>query len=92
MVDSAGRQAPEGLGFEAYTVIHRTGADMTAKETVRALLDRLPDDCSLDDVLYHLYVVQAVGEGLADSDADRVIPHDEVAAELRRKWLLGSAK
>ena len=66
-------------------------ATMTAKETVRALLDRLPDDCSLDDVLYHLYVVQAVGEGLSDAEAGRVKPHDEVAAELRRKWLLGSA-
>lgn len=65
---------------------------MTAKETVRALLDRLPDDCSLDDVLYHLYVVQAVGHGLADANADRVIPHEKVAAELRRKWVLGSAQ
>lgn len=65
---------------------------MTAKETVRALLDRLPDDCSLDDVLYHVYIVQAVGEGLAATDAGRVIPHNQVAAELRRKWLLGSAK
>ena len=65
---------------------------MTAKETVRALLERLPDDCSLDDVLYHLYVVQAVSEGLADSEAGRVISHDKVAADLRRKWLLGSAK
>ena len=65
---------------------------MTAKETVRALPDRLPDDCSLDDVQYHLYVVQAVGEGLSDIEAGRVIPHDEVATELRRKWLLGSAK
>jgi len=27
-----------------------------AKQTVRELLDRLPDDCSLDDVQYHLYV------------------------------------
>ena len=33
---------------------------MTTKDTVRALLDRLPDDCSLEDVQYHLYVVQAV--------------------------------
>ena len=65
---------------------------MTAKETVRALLNRLPDDCSLDDVLYHLYVVQAVSEGVADSEAGRVISHDEVAAELRRRWSLGSAK
>lgn len=36
---------------------------MTTKEAVRALLERLPDDCSFDDVLFHLYVVQAFGEG-----------------------------
>jgi predicted transcriptional regulator len=65
---------------------------MTAKDTVRALLDRLPDDCSLDDVQCHLYVVQAVGRGVADGEAGRVIPHKQVAADLRRKWLLGSAK
>lgn len=65
---------------------------MTTKETVRALLDRLPDDCSLDDVLYHLYVVQAVGNGAADAEAGRTIPHETVAADLRRKWLLGSTK
>lgn len=65
---------------------------MTTKDTVRALLDRLPDDCSLDDVLYHLYVVQAISQGLADSVAGRVIPHEQVAADLRRKWLLGSAQ
>ena len=64
---------------------------VTAKDTVRELLDRLPNDCSLDDVLYHLYVVQAVGRGLADGEAGRVIPHEQVAADLRRKWLLGSA-
>ncbi len=62
---------------------------MTAKETVRALLDRLPDDCSLEDVQYHLYVVQAVARGVADSEADRTISHEQVAANLRRKWQLG---
>ena len=65
---------------------------MTAKETVRALLDRLPDDCTMDEVLYRLYVVQAVAEGVADGQADGVIPHEQVAANLRRKWLLGSAQ
>lgn len=62
---------------------------MTAKDTVRALLDRLPDDCSLDDVQYHLYVVHAVARGEADEEAGRTIPHEQVDAELRRKWLLG---
>ena len=36
---------------------------MTTKETVRALLDRLPDNCSIDDVPHHLHVVQAVSRG-----------------------------
>lgn len=64
---------------------------MTAKDTVRTLLDRLPDDCSLDEVQYHLYVVQAIARGEADEQAGRLIPHEQVAAELRRKWLLGRA-
>lgn len=55
---------------------------MTAKDTVRALLDRMPEDCSLDDVLYHPYVVQAVGRGIADGEAGRVIPHEQVATDL----------
>ena len=65
---------------------------MSTKQTVRALLDRLPDDCSLEDVLYHLYVVQAIERGQADVAAGRTIPHDQVANELRRKWVLGSSK
>jgi predicted transcriptional regulator len=65
---------------------------MTTKETVLALLERLPDDCTLEDVQYHLYVTQAIASGLADSEAGRVIPHEQVEAELRRKWLVGSEK
>ena len=70
---------------------HADGSLMTTKDTVRALLDRLPDDCSLEDVQYHLYVVQAVARGRADEEAGRTIPHEQVDAELRRKWLLGRA-
>ena len=62
---------------------------MTTKEQVRALLDRLPDDVTLDDVQYHLYVAQALERGDADEAAGRVIRHAQVAEELRRKWLLG---
>ena len=59
------------------------------KTKVRELLDRLPDDCSLDDVLYHLYVVQKVEQGMADAAAGRLIPQEKVADELRRKWQIG---
>ena len=64
---------------------------MEAKEAVRALLDRLPDDCSVDDVLYHLYVLQAVGRGQVDVAAGQTIPHEEVDSAMRRKWLRGNA-
>jgi hypothetical protein len=41
---------------------------------VRELLERLPDDFSLDDILYHLYVVQAIEKGFADVEAGRTAP------------------
>lgn len=65
---------------------------MQTKETVKAVLDRLPDDCSLDDVLYHLYVVQAVAQGRKEVQTGRTLSHEQVAEELRRKWLSGNAK
>ena len=39
------------------------------QRTVQELLDRLPDDCSLDDVQYHLYVLQSIERGQADAKA-----------------------
>ena len=64
---------------------------MPVKQSVQALLDRLPDDCSLDDVQYHLYVLQSIERGQADAKAGRTISHQEVARELRKKWLANSA-
>jgi predicted transcriptional regulator len=64
---------------------------MTTKDRVRQVLDSLPDDCSIDDVLYHLYVVQTIERGLADVEAGRTTPHEQVAEAMRQKWLLGSA-
>lgn len=63
---------------------------MEAKKAVKALLDRLPDDCSVEDVLYHLYVLQAVAQGQADAAAGRTISHDEFENAMRQKWLRGA--
>jgi predicted transcriptional regulator len=63
---------------------------MQAKETVRALLDRLSDDCTIEDVLYHLYVLSEVEQGRRELEAGRGIPHEQVARELRRKWQLAA--
>jgi len=62
-----------------------------SKAEVKALLERLPDDCTIEDILYHLYVLQQVELGLSDVSAGRVVSHEDVKNELRRKWLLGAA-
>jgi predicted transcriptional regulator len=68
----------------------RAGGIMQTKETVRDLLDRLPDNCTLQDVLYHLYVISEIEEGIRELDEGRGIPHEQVEQELRRKWRLGA--
>lgn len=57
-----------------------------AKQTVVEMLDRLPENCSLDEILYHLYVIQAVQRGLADAASGRTCSQEELASELRRRW------
>ncbi len=63
---------------------------MQTKETVRELLDRLPEECTLQDVLYHLYVISEIEQGVRELDEGRGIPHEQVEQELRRKWRLGA--
>jgi hypothetical protein len=58
----------------------------TAKDQVKALLQKLPDDCSLEDIQYHLYVVEKVRNGLAVADSQGTVPQAEVE-ERFGKWL-----
>ncbi|KFD40548.1 hypothetical protein HY02_02150 [Peptococcaceae bacterium SCADC1_2_3] len=58
----------------------------TAKQEVSNLLTRLPDDCSLEDVQYHLYVLQKIERGLKDVEEGRVYTQEEVEKRMT-KWL-----
>ncbi len=59
----------------------------TAKEEVEALLDKLPDDCSIEDIQYHLYVIEKVRNGLEAADSHGPVPQEEVEQRLG-KWLI----
>lgn len=61
--------------------IHRMD---TGKDQVRKLLEILPDDVSLEDIQYSIYIRQKIEQGLADVDAGRVTPHTEVQRRLGR--------
>jgi predicted transcriptional regulator len=58
----------------------------TAKQEVSNLLNRLPDDCTLEDVQYHLYVLQKIERGLKDIEEGRVYTQEEVEKKMSR-WL-----
>jgi predicted transcriptional regulator len=52
----------------------------TVKEAARLLVEDLPDDASWDDLMYRIYVRQAIEAGLNDSDAGRTVDVEEVRA------------
>lgn len=56
-----------------------------AKSQVREVLDRLPDDCTIEDVQYHLYVVQKLRRRIEQADAGHAVSHDEAEKQLG-KW------
>jgi hypothetical protein len=58
----------------------------TAKEEVEELLGKLPSDCSLEDIQYHLYVLEKVRNGLEAAETEGAVPQEE-AEERLGKWL-----
>lgn len=59
----------------------------TAKEEVRNLLSRLPEECTLEDIQYHLYVLQKIEHGLKDVEEGRMHSQEEVE-KMMSKWLV----
>ncbi len=57
-----------------------------ALDKVRTMLDTLPQDATLEDIQYHLYVIQKIERGLKDIEEGRVTPHEEVMKEVN-SWL-----
>ncbi len=58
----------------------------TAKDEVQALLRRLPDDCSIEDIQYHLYVIDKVRRGMERAAKEGTISQQEAEKRLG-KWL-----
>jgi hypothetical protein len=68
-------------------IFGRIALDMsTAKQDVELLLNKLPDDCSVEDIQYHLYVLDKVRRGLEDAQSNGTLSQEEVESRLNR-WL-----
>jgi hypothetical protein len=70
------------MATDATTVAVNPG--LSGKDEVRALLDRLPDSVTLEDIAYHLDLVIKVLEAEADTSGD--ISDEEMQRQFA-EWL-----
>jgi len=59
---------------------------MGEKAAVLRLLEQLPEETTLEEIQYHLYVLQKIRAGQDAVDSGHMIPHEDVMRELAG-WL-----
>jgi predicted transcriptional regulator len=52
------------------------------KDAAHRLIDGLPDDATWDDLMYRVYLRQAIDAGLRDADEGRVVDVSEVRRQF----------
>jgi hypothetical protein len=58
----------------------------SAKQVARQLLERLPEDCSLEDIQYHLYVRRMIEEGRREIREGHCFTQEQIERDLAQ-WL-----
>ena len=57
-----------------------------AKQQVTSMLQKLPDDCSLEDIQYHLYVIEKIKNGVERAESEGVVSQQDAEKHLA-KWV-----
>ncbi len=60
------------------------------KEEIIALIRKLPEDATIDDIMYHLYVKKKILTGIEEVKLGKVIPNEQVMENAKKrleKWL-----
>ena len=55
------------------------------KQAAHRLIEQLPENATWDDLMYGIYVRQAIEAGLADSEAGRTLHVEEIRTLHARK-------
>ncbi len=58
----------------------------TAKQEVEAMLQHLPDESTIEDIQYHLYVLEKIKRGQNDIADGKSCSHEQAKQRLSR-WL-----
>jgi predicted transcriptional regulator len=56
----------------------------TAKQEALEAIQRLPDSVDLDEIVYRLYVLNKIQQGMQDAEAGRTITSKELLQEIEQ--------
>ncbi len=56
------------------------------KEDIIKLIQELPDDATLEDIQYHLFVKQKLLRAEEQMKEGKTVPHEQVMEKARKKW------
>lgn len=56
-----------------------------AKKYVIDIVERMPDELDIDDLMYELYVIEKVMRGMKDIDSGNVVAHEEAKRRLLKR-------
>jgi len=63
-----------------------------AKGKAIDLIRSLPEDCTLEEIQYHLYVYEKIRRGIGDVGAGRVVPQEEAEQRVNAGIMHGSRR
>ena len=59
---------------------------VAVKQEVQKIIQNLPDNCTYEDIQYHLYVVEKIKNGINRAENGEASSHQDAKARMA-KWL-----
>ena len=84
--DGAGSGHATAIMMETFMPFEPGAVMGEPKREVQQLLETLPDDVTLEQIQYHIYVRQKIDRALEDVEAGRTVSQDEFEKRMAR-WL-----
>ena len=55
------------------------------KDQIISFIKTLPDDTTVEDIMYHLYIREKISHGIKEADEGKKVSNEE-AKEIIEKW------
>ncbi len=67
-----------------YTFESNSMQTQNAKQEALLAIQQLPDSVDFDDIVYRLYVINKIHQGIKDIEEGNVISHDDLKREIEQ--------